>query len=163
MDFIEKLKEALDGLESINEFADPAKDLKRIIRNLAPNIVEHIYKIIVYSKYPQYTETAHHWAAEVRSGLVKFCNKQVKGRNKKVSIKFVYDNIVSKYVNVEELQDIICDCEDQYDNIKLDFIDFKDIYNRILNTLIPLIEYVQSTIRPDVNRIEEIIKIQALK
>lgn len=169
-ELIENLKNVLDNTQytmlevahRIYEMADPASEIKKNIRNLAPQIFEHIYKIIVYSKYPKYEKTAHHWSAEISGALVKFCRKLVKGKNKPLSVDDIMNTLISKYVNVGELQDIIFDCQQQYSDVNVTQVDFEDVYKRILQTLPKLIQYVQNTINPDVNKIEEIVREYAL-
>lgn len=169
-ELIGKLKNVLDNTQytmyelgdKLYEMADPASEIKKNIRNLAPQIFEHTYKIIVYSKYPKYEKTAHHWAAEISGALVKFCRKLVKGKNKPLSVVDIVNTLISKYVDVGELQDIIFDCQQQYSDVDVRGLDFETVYKRIIQTLPKLIQYVQSTINPDVNKIEEIIKEQVV-
>lgn len=169
-ELIQHLKNILDDTQNtvseigdkLYEMADPASEIKKNIRNLSPQIFEHIYKIIVYSKYPKYQKTAHHWAAEISGALVKFCRKLVKGKNKPLNVNSIVESLISKYMDAGELQDIIFDCKQQYTDVDIKNIDFKNVYERILKTLPSLVQYVQSIIDPDVNVIEEIVKKEAL-
>ena len=166
MSLIDELQElmdkATDSIESLREWADPRGVLIETIRNLSPIIISHIYKIIVYSNNEKYKETAHHWASEVRACLVKFCKKQIKGRNKLIDVNLIVNTIKSKYINSGELQDIICECEELYPEVPLDNIDFDDVYNRVISTLEPLVSYVQSNIKPNISIIENIIREKAI-
>lgn len=169
-ELIENLKNVLDNTQytmlevadKIYEMADPASEIKKNIRNLAPQIFEHLYKIIVYSKYPKYEKTAHHWSAEIRAALVKFCYTLVKGKNKPLNTQQIMDSLISKFVNSMEMLYIKYDCQAQYSDVDTENVDIDIIYEKIIKILPQLIDYIKSTKNPNVNKIEEIVKEYAL-
>lgn len=143
-----------ESWDRLCEHADRASEIKQTIRHLAPNIIEHCYKIIAYSNDERYKTILHHWASEIAGGLVKFCNKLVKSSNKPLTTQQIVETIISKYKNAGELQDIVFECDQQYGTPTEQ--DYDIIYNKIVNKLPALVNHVKDNKRPN---LEEIINI----
>lgn len=142
--------------ENLYEFADPANTLKGLIRDLAPIIIEHIYKIMYYGQ--RYNTTKRHWTSEIASSFLKFVFKKVKHPKKPLSTKDIKKAIVSKYIDSDEIIDIIYECNQQYQGVNIDSLDYDVVYNNIVNTLEPLIGYFKTTKNPDLDKIIQIIE-----
>jgi len=142
--------------DKLCEHADRASDLKQLIRKLTPNIVEHCYKIIAYQNNNKYKATLHHWAAGIAGSLVKFCNKLVKSNSKPLSTEQIVKEMVDKYKNSGEIQDIVFECDQQYGTPTEQ--DYDVIYKQIINKLPSLVNHVKNNKRPNLEEIINILK-----
>lgn len=153
-----KMQELIERMEKLFEFADSKARLKQKIEGRAEQIVEHIYKILMYGNFSEYKDTVHHWAAEIAGGMLKFTHKKLKGKNEVLSTEEMINSIKSKFIDSDEIVDIVYDCSRNYKGIDISKLDYDITYNKIFNCLQPLLEYCKSTKNPNLDIVIKIIE-----
>lgn len=160
MSIIRNLKEvllqALEDIERLEEQADPRRQIISQIRELAPNIVLHLYKI--YGFGDTNPTTVHHWATEISANLRSFCNTKVKATKKTLSTDEIMRVFKEKYMDASELASIESALVLEYGYSELDNV---VLYDKIYNVLPKILNYMKSISdrqRPDIDKLMEIIR-----
>lgn len=147
-----------DTKERLLELADSARELQKRIKDKAPTVIEHVYKIQQYGQLPRYQTTVHHWASEVVSNLITDCHKVLKNNKKQVSTKLIVDSLRDKFVIADEITGIVWNTCKDYEGFQVADIDQDRCYQNIFKVLPKLIDYIRSTRNPDIKHVIELIE-----